>query len=116
MSRPLRLQLLEPLRGRRLPITAAWLAETLEVSERTIYRDVADLMAQGVPIEGEAGVGYILCPGLFLPPLIAVGRRSGGGDPGIAVCRSARRRGFAGRRWRRLGKDRLGHASSPGGD
>jgi predicted DNA-binding transcriptional regulator YafY len=70
MSRPLRLQLLEPLRGRRLPITAAWLAETLEVSERTIYRDVADLMAQGVPIEGEAGVGYILCPGLFLPPLM----------------------------------------------
>jgi predicted DNA-binding transcriptional regulator YafY len=58
------------MRGRRQPVTAAQLAEALEVSERTIYRDVADLMAQGAPIEGEAGVGYILRPGLFLPPLM----------------------------------------------
>jgi predicted DNA-binding transcriptional regulator YafY len=58
------------MRGRRQPVTAARLAEVLEVSERTIYRDVADLMAQGAPIEGEAGVGYILRPGLFLPPLM----------------------------------------------
>jgi predicted DNA-binding transcriptional regulator YafY len=58
------------MRGRRQPVTAAHLAEALEVSERTIYRDVADLMAQGAPIEGEAGVGYILRPGLFLPPLM----------------------------------------------
>jgi predicted DNA-binding transcriptional regulator YafY len=58
------------MRGRRQPVTAARLAEALEVSERTIYRDVADLMAQGAPIEGEAGVGYILRPGLFLPPLM----------------------------------------------
>jgi predicted DNA-binding transcriptional regulator YafY len=42
----------------------------LEVSERTTYRDIADLMAQGAPIDGEAGVGYILRPGLFLPPLM----------------------------------------------
>ncbi len=40
------------------------------MSERTIYRDVADLMAQGAPISGEAGVGYMLRPGLFLPPLM----------------------------------------------
>jgi predicted DNA-binding transcriptional regulator YafY len=58
------------MRGRRQPVTAARLAETLEVSERTIYRDVADLMAQGAPIEGEAGVGYIMRSGLFLPPLM----------------------------------------------
>jgi predicted DNA-binding transcriptional regulator YafY len=58
------------MRGRRQPVTAARLAEALEVSERTIYRDVAELMAQGAPIEGEAGVGYILRPGLFLPPLM----------------------------------------------
>ena len=58
------------MRGRRQPVTAARLAEALEVSERTIYRDVADLVAQGAPIEGEAGVGYILRPGLFLPPLM----------------------------------------------
>jgi predicted DNA-binding transcriptional regulator YafY len=58
------------MRGRRQPVTAARLAEALEVSERTVYRDVADLVAQGAPIEGEAGVGYILRPGLFLPPLM----------------------------------------------
>lgn len=64
------LSLLQALRGRRLPVTAARLAEALEVSERTIYRDVADLMAQGAPISGEAGLGYVLRPGLFLPPLM----------------------------------------------
>jgi predicted DNA-binding transcriptional regulator YafY len=46
------------------------LAEKLEVSERTIYRDVRDLMASGVPIEGEAGVGYVLRGGYDLPPLM----------------------------------------------
>jgi predicted DNA-binding transcriptional regulator YafY len=71
MSRSARLlRLLQAMRGRRQPVTAARLAEMLEVSERTIYRDVAELMAQGAPIDGEAGVGYILRPGLFLPPLM----------------------------------------------
>jgi predicted DNA-binding transcriptional regulator YafY len=71
MSRSTRLlRLLQAMRGRRLPVTAAQLAEALEVSERTIYRDIADLVAQGAPIDGEAGVGYILRPGLFLPPLM----------------------------------------------
>jgi predicted DNA-binding transcriptional regulator YafY len=71
MSRSARLlRLLQAMRGRRHPVTAARLAEALEVSERTIYRDVADLIAQGAPIDGEAGVGYILRPGLFLPPLM----------------------------------------------
>lgn len=57
------------IRGRRLT-TAAWLAERLEVSERTVYRDVATLQSQGVPIEGEAGVGYRLGKGFELPPLM----------------------------------------------
>jgi predicted DNA-binding transcriptional regulator YafY len=57
------------LRGRRLT-TAAQLAQWLEVSERTIYRDIADLAASGVPIDGEAGVGYRLHPGFDLPPLM----------------------------------------------
>lgn len=57
------------VRGRRLT-TAAFLAERLEVSERTVYRDVADLQHQGVPIEGEAGVGYRLGAGFELPPLM----------------------------------------------
>jgi predicted DNA-binding transcriptional regulator YafY len=71
LSRSTRLlALLQALRGRRLPVTAAALAQELEVSERTIYRDIAELAAQGAPIEGEAGIGYVLKPGLFLPPLM----------------------------------------------
>ncbi len=62
-------QLVQLIRGRRLS-TAAFLAGRLEVSERTIYRDVADLQRQGVPIEGEAGVGYRLGRGFELPPLM----------------------------------------------
>lgn len=61
--------LVQLIRGRRLS-TAAWLANRLEVSLRTVYRDVADLQAQGVPIEGEAGVGYRLGQGFELPPLM----------------------------------------------
>ena len=62
-------RLVQLLRGRRLS-TAAWLAAKLEVSARTVYRDVADLQAQGVPIDGEAGVGYRLVAGFDLPPLM----------------------------------------------
>lgn len=61
--------LVQLIRGRRLT-TASFLAARLEVSERTIYRDVADLQHQGVPIEGEAGVGYRLGAGFDLPPLM----------------------------------------------
>lgn len=62
-------QIVQIIRGRRLT-TARWLAERLELSERTIYRDIAQLQAQGVPIEGEAGVGYRLGRGFDLPPLM----------------------------------------------
>ena len=62
-------QIVQLIRGRRLS-TAAYLATRLEVSARTIYRDVADLQHQGVPIEGEAGVGYRLGAGFELPPLM----------------------------------------------
>src|SRR6266852_8311171 len=64
------LALLQALRCRRNAVTAAALARELQVSERTIYRDLAELAAQGAPIQGEAGVGYVLRPGLFLPPLM----------------------------------------------
>ena len=57
------------LRGGRL-VTARGLAGRLEVSERTIYRDIADLQSCGVPIEGEAGVGYLMREGYTLPPLM----------------------------------------------
>ncbi len=62
-------QIVQYLRGGRL-LTAAKLAGTLEVSERTIYRDIADLQASGVPIDGEAGVGYVMRAGYDVPPLM----------------------------------------------
>jgi len=62
-------QIVQLIRGRRLS-TASFLAQRLEVSERTVYRDVAELIAQGVPIDGEAGVGYRMQSGFDLPPLM----------------------------------------------
>lgn len=50
--------------------TAKYLAEKLEVSERTIYRDIGDLIGSGIPIDGEAGVGYLLRDEYRLPPLM----------------------------------------------
>ena len=61
--------IIQILRRRRLT-TAQHLSRELEVSERTIYRDIADLVSSGVPIDGEAGVGYILRDGHDLPPLM----------------------------------------------
>ena len=62
-------QIIQFLRTRRVT-TASWLAERLEVSERTIYRDIKDLILSGVNIEGEAGVGYVVRRGFDLPPLM----------------------------------------------
>jgi predicted DNA-binding transcriptional regulator YafY len=62
-------QIVQYLRGGRL-LTAAKLAERLEVTKRPIYRDVVDLIGSGVPIEGEAGVGYVMRAGYDLPPLM----------------------------------------------
>jgi len=71
LSRSVRLlDLMQALRRRRRPVAAAQLAEELGVSLRTVYRDIATLTAQGVNIEGEAGLGYVLKPGFFLPPLM----------------------------------------------
>ena len=58
------------LRGRRSALPARSLAQTLGVSLRTVYRDVADLQVSGIPIEGEAGVGYMLRKGADIPPLM----------------------------------------------
>lgn len=62
--------IIHALRGRRRAVTAQQLAATLGVSPRTVYRDVADLQLSGVPIEGEAGVGYVLRKGSDIPPLM----------------------------------------------
>ncbi|MEO6397240.1 MAG: YafY family protein [Tepidiformaceae bacterium] len=62
-------QIIQLLRRRHVA-TAAFLALELEVSERTVYRDIRDLVGSGVPIDGEAGVGYTLRRGFDLPPLM----------------------------------------------
>lgn len=63
-------QIIQTLRRSTLPVTGAALAAELEVSTRTVYRDVADLMAQRVPITGEAGFGYLLAAEYDMPPLM----------------------------------------------
>jgi predicted DNA-binding transcriptional regulator YafY len=62
--------IIQALRTAKKPMTAAALAERLEVTVRTIYRDVATLQARRVPIEGAAGLGYVLRRGFDLPPLM----------------------------------------------
>ncbi|MCP4410049.1 MAG: YafY family transcriptional regulator [Gammaproteobacteria bacterium] len=89
-------QIVQFLRSRRVT-TARWLAEVLEVSERTVYRDIQDLMSSGVPIEGEAGIGYVIRRGYDLPPLmftrdeiaaLTLGARiiNSWADPGLAAA------------------------------
>lgn len=63
-------QIVNALRRRRTATTAAQLADRLGVSERTVYRDIRDLILAGTPIDGEAGVGYRIRPGYDLPPLM----------------------------------------------
>jgi predicted DNA-binding transcriptional regulator YafY len=71
MTRSARLlKLMDLLRGRRRPVTAATLAGRLSVSERTVYRDIQALAGLGADIAGSAGVGYSLRSGFFLPPLM----------------------------------------------
>ncbi|AMO92920.1 WYL domain protein [Collimonas fungivorans] len=62
--------LMDALRSHRRPVTAACLAEQMSVSVRTIYRDMQTLIELGAPVEGEAGLGYVLRAGFFLPPLM----------------------------------------------
>lgn len=71
MSRAERLlALMQNLRRHRRPIAGSVLAQELGISLRTLYRDIACLRLQGAPIDGEAGVGYVLNPGFLLPPLM----------------------------------------------
>ena len=71
MSRSQRLlDLIQVLRRHRRAVSGAVLAEEVGVSLRTLYRDIETLRAQGAPIDGEVGVGYMLRPGFMLPPLM----------------------------------------------
>jgi predicted DNA-binding transcriptional regulator YafY len=87
--------IIQILRRARAPITAASMADELETSLRTVYRDVAELIAQRVPVRGEAGIGYMLESGFDMPPLMltpdeieaaVLGARwvAGRGDPALA--------------------------------
>jgi predicted DNA-binding transcriptional regulator YafY len=71
MSRAERLLgLMQLLRRHRRPVSGAALARELDISVRTLYRDIASLQAQGAHIDGEPGMGYVLRPGFMLPPLM----------------------------------------------
>ena len=70
MGRSVRMfEIIQLLRNSDRPCTAQQIAEDLEVTKRTVYRDIASLQALNVPIEGEAGVGYIMRSGFDLPPI-----------------------------------------------
>src|SRR5262245_3005438 len=93
-------QIVQLLRRRRSATTAAQIADRLGVSERTVYRDIRDLVLAGMPIDGAAGVGYLIRPGYDLPPLmfdrdeiqaLVLGARivRQFGDPGLARASEA---------------------------
>src|SRR5580704_19601814 len=65
--------IIQVLRTASRPVTAAVLAAELEVTPRTVYRDIATLQARRVPIEGAPGLGYVLRRGFDLPPLMFTG-------------------------------------------
>lgn len=70
MARSVRMfEIIQLLRNSDVPCTAQNIANTLEVTKRTVYRDIASLQSLRVPIEGEAGVGYIMRSGFDLPPI-----------------------------------------------
>src|SRR4051812_4099891 len=64
------LRLVQVLRRHRTPVSARELADELEISIRSVYRDVQTLRGEGATIDGEPGVGYLLRPGFLLPPLM----------------------------------------------
>ncbi len=63
-------QIIQILRASRSPVTGQCLADELEISIRTLYRDMAELIAQRIPVTGEAGTGYVLDKGYDMPPLM----------------------------------------------
>ena len=106
-------EIIQIMRRKEL-VRARDLGEALEVSERTVYRDIQDLIANGVPIEGEAGVGYVLKAGFDLPPLmfraeeleaLALGARMVGtwADEGLARAVKSALAKIEGTGWKRTG-------------
>lgn len=84
--------IIQLLRAARGPTTAASLAATLEVTVRTVYRDIATLQARRVPIEGAAGIGYVLRRGFDLPPLMFTADEADAIAVGVRMLRRLRDR------------------------
>ncbi|WP_425087263.1 helix-turn-helix transcriptional regulator [Stappia sp.] len=93
------LQIIQVLRRARGPVSGGAIARELEVSLRTVYRDIVSLQASGVPVRGEAGIGYVLEDGYDLPPLmfnaeeleiVMLGLRMAEGRGDAAIVRTAR--------------------------
>jgi predicted DNA-binding transcriptional regulator YafY len=82
--------IIQALRSAKRPLTAATLAERLEVTRRTIYRDIATLQARRIPIEGEAGIGYVLRRGYDLPPLMLTAVEAEAVAVGVRLVRRVR--------------------------
>ncbi len=88
MSRFYRLfEIVQILRQATAPLTAAELARRLEVTPRTIYRDMAALQARSVPVCGEAGIGYVMGRGFDLPPLAFTAEEADAIAVGLALVR-----------------------------
>jgi predicted DNA-binding transcriptional regulator YafY len=95
MTKPDRLfELIQRLRRAKKPVIADRLAEALEVNVRTIYRDIATLQAMRVPIDGEAGVGYVMRKGYDLPPLMFTTEEVEAITVGLALLRRTGDRGL----------------------
>jgi predicted DNA-binding transcriptional regulator YafY len=95
MTKPDRLfELIQLLRRGKKPVTAEHLSNLLEVNIRTIYRDIATLQSMRVPIEGEAGVGYIMRKGYDLPPLMFTTEEIEAVTVGLALLRRTGDRGL----------------------
>lgn len=91
MARTTRMfEIVQLLRGARQPMTAAAIAGALEVAKRTVYRDIAALQAMRVPVEGAAGVGYVIRPGYDLPPLMFTEEELEAVAVGLALLRRTR--------------------------
>src|SRR5919108_869169 len=82
--------IIQTLRAARHPLTAATIAEKLEVTVRTIYRDIAALQASRVPIEGAPGLGYVLRRGFDLPPLMFTAEEADAIAIGVRLLRRLR--------------------------
>jgi predicted DNA-binding transcriptional regulator YafY len=95
MTKPERMfDLIQRLRRAKKPVIADRLAAEMEVNVRTIYRDIATLQAMRVPIEGEAGVGYVMRKGYDLPPLMFTTEEVEAITVGLALLRRTGDRGL----------------------